>query len=474
MNAKTLQSLYDSMPIAFQNLACSIKGAVNYWRRYNKRFHQYLDWLKETEWWEEEKIGAYQDEQIQQIVRNAYENVPFYRKWFDQNGVKPEYIQTQKDLTKLPILTKSVVRENQKQMVSRQKGQCPQIKLLTSGTTGTPLEIITTRQGIAYQWAIWWRHRSRFGLHLGDSCLSFGARVAVPSDQNKPPYWRNNIVGNQTYLATYHMTPEKLPDIVKWLNRTHFDFFTGYPSAIFVLANYLLEHNINLKCKPKYIVCGADALTSAFESRIQRAFQVPVTEQYGMTEFAGNMAKCPYGKFHLDFECCVVETIPLNKDNPNYVKLLFTGWGNPMMPFIRYDVGDYALVSRGKCPCGRQSLCFERIEGRTEDYVRTPDGRMVIGMNQVLEFAPGAKEIQIYQHQLDEIEFRIVPGNNFNESDEQALLRETRKRVADQLRVKFVLVDSIPRTVSGKFRAVISDVPGKTAEENHLKTLIEQ
>jgi len=66
--------------------------------------------------------------------------------------------------------------------------------------------------------------------------------------------------------------------------------------------------------------------------------------------------------------------------------MVFTGIANLAMPFIRYDIGDYALTSEEECDCGRKSVIVRSIEGRTEDCIKTPDGRTVIQMNQVLFF----------------------------------------------------------------------------------------
>jgi len=476
MSESLTHRLYALCPVFVQNIACSLVGVKLKWERYNRHFGRYLKWLHETEGWSADRIRAHQDENLRRIVRWAYENVPFYKEWYDVQGIQPDAIRTQDDLHKLPILTKQTVRAHQREMIATPYRGKRLVRLLTSGTTGTALEVLMTREARAYQWAVWWRHRGRFGIHPGDNYLSFGARTAVPASQSKPPFWRRNRIGKQTYLSTYHLTPQLMPDIVAWLNRESFDFYSGYPSAIYVLANFMLENDLTIERPPKYIITGADALLPTVETAIRKAFGAPVTEQYGMAEFAGNMAKCEKGTFHLDFECCCVESLPMTDvdvQGQDRWRLLFTGWGNPVMPFIRYDVGDYGRPSKGGCSCGRASECFEAIEGRTEDYVRTPDGRMAIGMNQVFEYAPGAREIQIYQERVDAIEVRVVPGTTYGANDEVALLRELRRRLGDAIQIDFVLVDEIPRTAAGKFRAVVSTISGRSKGEQALAKAVQ-
>ncbi len=62
--------------------------------------------------------------------------------------------------------------------------------------------------------------------------------------------------------------------------------------------------------------------------------------------------------------------------------------------------------------------------------MRTPDGRMVIGMNQVFEWAPGVREVQIGQSKLHAIEVRVVPEPAFDRAADLRILEdELRKRL---------------------------------------------
>src|SRR5690606_26012201 len=131
--------------------------------------------------------------------------------------------------------------------------------------------------------------------------------------------------------------------------------------AMYVLATLMEEAGLSLAVKPRYIVTGSDALLPSHEAVIRRVFGAPVTEQYGMAEFCGNMSKCERGVFHVDFECCYVEAFPVGEGDLSH--LLFTGWGNAAMPFIRYEVGDLGRPAERLCECGRQSQGFISVEG---------------------------------------------------------------------------------------------------------------
>jgi len=450
------EKIYYKMPVALQNTIFSVYGWNLARKRYNRWFHHHLKKLKKMEWWSFQQIEEYQNKCFVDVVAHAYKTVPFYRKWYDECGLDINKIQSLSDLSKLPILTKQMVRENQDSFVSNVYKRKSLIEGLTSGTTGTPLTIYQTREGLALQWAIWWRHLMRFGIAFNDKILTFGARLPIDQNQQKPPYWRNDYYNNRVYLSTYHISKGTIEDIVSFLNRSKFDIFTGYPSAMYVMASLIEERGLRLHNSPKYIVSGSDALLPKYSKLISSVFGSPVTEQYGMGEFAGNMSKCEHGIFHEDFECCYIEN---SNSHSEFRRLLLTGWGNYAMPFLRYEVGDFAMPLHKNCSCGRKSKCYSTIEGRLEDYVVTPDGRKIIGMNQVFEYAKNAKEIQIYQSSQNEIEFRIVTGKNFGDEDKKALVREFRRRGGIDIKIKFKIVNALQRSSSGKLKAVVSDIP---------------
>lgn len=456
MPASLKEKIYYKLPIFLQDFAFSLYGFYLSKKTYNTYFFDHLEELKDMEWWSAEKIADYQNKKIHQIVNHAYETVPFYKKWYDELGVDVREINSISDLNKLPILTKKLAKENQKDLISSDYDRKSLHRGLTSGTTGTPLNVYLSKRGLAFQWAIWWRHKARFGLGINDRHLTFGARVPISQTQSKPPYWRNDFFGNRVYLSTFHLSKHSVRDIVKYLNEERFEFFTGYPSAMYVLAALMDEHGLVLSNRPRYVVTGSDALLPKYEALISKVFGAPVTEQYGMAEFAGNLSKCECGSFHVDYECCYVEAKPL--ENTEQHSLIMTGWGNPAMPFIRYEVGDLGIPSKDVCSCGRASSCFSSIDGRLEDYVVTPDGRKIIGMNQVFEYADNVKEIQLYQRKTDEVEFRIVAGEEFGAADKDALIREFRRRAGPEIRISFSLVDELERSQTGKLKAVISDI----------------
>ena len=56
-----------------------------------------------------EQMRALQLKRLQNVVKYAYERVPFYRNRFDSIGLKPDDIKTLDDIRKIPYTTKDDV-----------------------------------------------------------------------------------------------------------------------------------------------------------------------------------------------------------------------------------------------------------------------------------------------------------------------------------------------------------------------------
>lgn len=458
-----LESLAPHLPVSIQNLGFSALGTKSYIQRYSGDFSSLLASLRRSEWDTSADIRALQMDQLAITLKSAVSSVPFYRNWFgipNMSSIERDPIDA---LSRFPLVNKHTVRGHQSSFISERRDLGSLHDHLTSGTSGVPLNVKVTLRTVRFQWAVWWRHRARFGLRLGDPFLTFGARLPVAITQGNPPYWRTNHAIGQTYLSSYHIKRETLRPIVDWLNDSPFDFFAGYPSAMNHLATLIEAEGLRITMRPKCITTGADALHPSYSARIGRVFGANVTEQYGMAEACGNLSKCEAGRFHLDHEFGFLELLPPpDGADANLRQMVFTGFTNPGMPLIRYDIGDLVEVDDVECKCGRATPSFPRIVGRSNEYVRTADGRLAMGLNQVFEWAPGLAGAQIVQHSLDRLEIRVMRGHGFSKTDLEIVEQEMRKRVGHKIAIEFAVVEAFEATKAGKHPIVISRLPASS------------
>jgi phenylacetate-CoA ligase len=69
------------------------------------------------------------------------------------------------------------------------------------------------------------------------------------------------------------------------------------------------------------------------------------------------------------------------------------------------------------------------------------------------------REAQITQEKIDQLEVKIVTRPSYNEKDEKRLLDNLRMYLGEEMKIRFKIVDEIPRTAQGKFKFIISKIP---------------
>ncbi len=461
MTANLSERLYPKFPVLLQNAACSFYGWRESRTRFGKEFHARLGWLLESEKWSAGEIANYQDEQLRKLVRHAYDTVPFYRERMSKRKLTPQDFRSRADLSKLPILTKEDVRQNYSQLISSAARSEETVARHTSGTTGKSLDFLTSKRGMAFQWAVWWRHRARFGMELDAWHVNFTGKMAVPPEQSRPPYWRWNWPMHQGLVNMHHLTPAKIPAIIEFLNDHDFQYYSGYPSVLHAAAYAALEAGLKLPRPPKFIVTGAENMLD-FQRRDLASFTgATLTDQYGFSEGCGNASQCTEFVYHEDFEFGIMEAVDQHTTADGVeATIVCTGFANPEFPFLRYEVGDTGLWSEPsfQCPCGRQSAVLTRILGRVDDFVVTPEGNRIMRFDYCFKGTVNIQECQVVQDRLGEIRLRIVRRPAYSGRDEELVAQEVHHWISPKLDLRFEYVDEIERERSGKFRAVKSNL----------------
>jgi phenylacetate-CoA ligase len=449
---------YRRLPVWAQNVCCSLGGLKNRRARYGRTFREALAFLERSEWWSLNEQVQYQNERLREVVRHAYDTVPYYREVFDAHKLRPEDIRTRDDLPKLPALTKQTIRSRLSDLLSRAVSRKRHVHVHTGGTTGTALPLVMTPETIQWQWAVWWRHHRRFGIDVRDPFIVFAGRNVVPLADMDPPFWRRNLPMHQTYVSIHHMTQRNMAALVDYLQRRKVVYYSGYPSALYLLATYLLDERIRLRHPPRLVVTGAETVLPHQRQAIQKALDAEVADQYGATEMAGNISECPRHVYHVDMEFGVVELEPLAGLPGPQRRILCTALHNEAMPLIRYDIGDIATVGGQTCSCGRQAPVAERIDGRIESYIITPDGRQLGRLDFLFKDSDAIQEAQLIQDRPDHLVARVVKADGYAPADEQKLLANMRAYMGEAIHIDIEYVDQVPREANGKFRQIVSHV----------------
>jgi phenylacetate-CoA ligase len=455
------EAIYQKLPVFGQNLFCTVAGYKRYRNRFNPRFYAALAELEESAAGPLERLHDIQRRRLDRLVARAREHSPFYRDLPPPSDHRDAEESIRRTLSSLPILEKSDYRDQPEAFLA---DDIPASRLQhgkTSGTTGTALPLWYTLDTLAEEYATVWRLRRANGVTGPEvSNLTFNGPVIVPFDRSRPPFWRHNAYGRQTLFSLYHMTPENLRAYVDAVHEIPAGYIQGYPSSIHLVARAMLEAGRLLPAgRIAAIFTSSESLLEFQRETIEAAFSAPVRDRYGVSEFAVSMTGCELNRHHVDMEFCIVEVEATEETDESVTgPLLVTGLAQDATPLIRYRVGDVGTRSKRPCPCGRPGDVFLDVDGRVEDYVQTPDGRMIGRLDHIFKKQIDIAEAQILQETKEAIEVLVIPRPSYDDVSERQLMREIRSRLGEAIDVSIRQVESIPREPNGKFRAVKSRV----------------
>jgi phenylacetate-CoA ligase len=430
------KSIYDSLPVWAQTIAVNIAGARDFKAKYGGVFHGWLEDLTHNERKSRDEMLRQQQVATRRLLEYAVEHVPFYR----------ERKFPVDDLAAWPILDKVTVAATPEKFLSEEFAGRDRLELHTSGTTGTPLTVRFSKEYQQIEMAFRWRHKAWAGVPFLSSSAYVSGHPVVPANQAQPPFWRWERAEQRLLCSSYHLAPQNLSAYVAALERYSPDFIHGYPSSLYLLA----QHGVG-RYRPRAVFTASETLLDFQRQAIEETFRTKVFNWYGNTEMTCNIVECAAGNLHYRLDYGVLELLPDGT-------MIVTGLNNRAMPLIRYRVGDRAVAKDGDCPCGCAFPLIERIEGRVEDYIRTPDGRYVGRLDHLFKQVRHVREAQIVQKSLEEIVLRIVRAEGYTKADERTVHAEARQRLGDNIRMRFEYVDAIDRTSAGKFRFIVSEL----------------
>lgn len=439
----------------------SLYGYKLYRERYTGNYKQYFSFLLESQWDSKEKVVGQTNSRFLGICNHAIKNVPYYRNLRQQGVISPDKIRSIADIEKIPILSKEPLRENPEQFLADGFSLKDIIVINTSGTTGKTLKIFVDLDSRRYSYAFYSRLKKWAGINCKLSNVTFAGRTIVAPDRDKPPFWRRNLKMNNYLFSSYHLSPANLKFYAEKLSQIQPHFIDSYPSSIHTLATYMQENNIS-SIHPKAIMTSSETLFDYQRKTIEDVFKCPVYDQYGCAEQVVFVSQCEKGAYHIHPEFGIVEFLRedgTRAEPGEQARLICTGFTNKAMPLIRYDIGDTGILAKNQnCSCGRNFPVIEHIVGRTDDILIMRDGRRVGRLDPVFKGLESIKETQIVQEDLDNVTLKIVPGDNYRQEEADIIVYELKKRLGSYTKITTQLVQEIPRTSSGKFRAVISKV----------------
>ncbi|MEQ1761671.1 MAG: AMP-binding protein [Pyrinomonadaceae bacterium] len=466
MSAVSLLKIYHRLPFAARTAVASARGYYLNWSRYGAETERLVERALELERWEPEALKTWQDERLAYVLERAATKVPHYRDHWNgkKHGNDPTTLGT------WPVLRKDALRENKNAFLADDMNPRRLFLEHTSGTTGTPVEFWSDRATLQAWYALAEaRWRRWYGVTRHDRWAIIGGQQVVPFEQETPPFWVWNGGLNQLYMSALHVKPDLLGHYLDAIKRYKVVYLYGYSSSLYWLALTAIALGVRLDLR--VVITNAEPLYDFQREVIERAFNCPVRETYGLCEMVCAMSECEFERMHLWPEAGVAELLN-DDDQPvrdgEAGRLVCTGLLNLAMPLIRYEVMDRARFAPRdfKCECGRRLPVVEQVLGRLDDTIVTKDGRKLALLDIVFGSDLHIKEAQIVQESLELIRIRVVPIEGWSESDAACLSQAVRERMGD-VEIRVETTHHIERTFAGKLRVIVSKIDPMHRQVGH-------
>jgi phenylacetate-CoA ligase len=416
-----------------------------------------------------EKLHEVQAGSLAQTLARVYERVAFYRRAFDQRGVKPGDFKKLADLARFPFTVKNDLRDNYPfGLCAVDRSDLVRIHA-SSGTTGKPITGLYTAAD-RDQWA---------------ECMAraMWAQTIRPDDIAQNAYGMGLFTGGLGFLLGFErlgctvlpsgagMTERQIM-LMEDIGST---VLASTPTYALTIAERARMMGKDLTKLPLRIGCfGAEPWSLEMKNLIQERMGIIAHEHYGLTELMGPGVSfsCEAGTLHVNEDHVYPEIVNPETGEPLPLgekgELIFTSLQRQAMPMIRYRTRDISRLYREPCPCGRTFVAMEKVTGRTDDMM------IVSGVNVfpsqiesvLMEFEDIEPHYQIHlfrQGYIDRIRVETEAaeaahnrGAKYKNSLAERVSYRLHELIGITIPVTIVATGSIPRS-EGKAKRVIDE-----------------
>jgi phenylacetate-CoA ligase len=239
----------------------------------------------------------------------------------------------------------------------------------------------------------------------------------------------------------------------------------GYPSALYLLCLHARKEGRNLRrLGLKVAFVTGEVLFPYQREMIATTMNCPVANGYGARDSALIAHECPQGGMHVLADAVILELLDAQGSPVALGKtgeIVITDLYSHEAPFIRYATGDTAVMSSRYCSCGRALPLLEAVEGRSNDCIIAPDGRIINSLALIysLREIEGIERFRVCQKTLDYFHVQVVRNENYPNDAEQRIRRNWTQLLRSPVRVTFEYMPELSLEPSGKFRHVVSELP---------------
>lgn len=417
----------------------------------------HLPGVFQRQWWPRERIAGYQDRLLRELVAHAYRNAAHYRRLMDGAGLTPGDIRAAADLRRLPITTKADILNSFPEGIlasDRREGAYQQT--LTSGSSGRPMPVCCDKEQLALYRLMELRQLWSLGYRPTD-LMAF----LKPHAPKGRPFQRLGFF-RRAFVSILDDVGRQAEALLKLRPQVIY----AYPSSLYLLAQHL-DGGSARGLALKFILSNSELLTPEVRGCLEEKFGCPIYDEYSCLEFQAIGFECQHKRLHLAADNVIAEVVDeagqtLPPGRPG--RLILTALHNRVMPYLRYEIGDMGALSEEPCPCGRGFAVIAELQGRQDDFIAAPGGRLLSPRVVCRPFrtTPGIRDFQILQEADGSVRVRVCGQPGCDGARLDALIREAvAKAFPPGMRVAVETVGELDRGATGKHRAVRSLARGR-------------
>jgi phenylacetate-CoA ligase len=317
-------------------------------------------------------LSKLQGVRLKNACERVYARVPFYKKKFDEKGIKPADITGIEDIKMLPFTKKSDLRDNYPYGLFAEPLENIVRIHASSGTTGKPTVVAYNRNDIN----LWAEVMARtftcagvtnkdvvqnaygYGLFTGGLGAHYGAeRVGASVIPISGGNTQKQILLLQDFGSTV---------------------ICSTPSFALYIYDVACDMKINLDTiKLRVGLFGAEPWTDEMRHEVEERLRIKAIDIYGLSEIIGPgvSSECIEAQsgLHINEDHFYPEIIsPQTGEQLPYGEegeLVVTSMTREAMPLIRYRTGDITSLNPEPCACGRTLVRMQRVRGRADDML---------------------------------------------------------------------------------------------------------
>ncbi|CAN5668695.1 phenylacetate--CoA ligase family protein [soil metagenome] len=401
---------------------------------------------------------AYQDEKKWEIFNHHVNNNEAYKNFVNNASIK--------NWEDIPVLTKKDIQLPIEQRLTKGYDRKKVHLHNTSGSSGTPFYFAKDKFCHALSWATIYNRFAWHGVNVGEDLQ--GRFYGIPLSRVK--YYKEKV---KDYLAArirfpvFDLSDNVLETYLELFKRKKVKYLNGYASSMVLFAKYLKKKNVVLRnvCPGLKVAFTTSEVCDDIDRKImEEGFGVKVVNEYGAAELDLIAFEDSDFDWLVNYETLFVEVLDDN-NRPAKIgeegKVVITSLYNKAMPFIRYELGDRAVLSpRKKGPY----QIMEKVVGRTNDIAILPSGKKSPGLTfyyiskSLLEGGDFMKEFIIKQQSINHFHFEYIADREIEETEKAKIFEAMNTYLEPGLNASFERKEKIERTKAGKLKHFFSEL----------------